>query len=214
MPEITLYNLPDCDTMKQAPDKSVDIIICSLHFKTDFETFWKEAKRVRRSPASPVILLFADDCASALHASTSNKDEWRQKESGKGFYVFRQDGLLPTFDAPKRYARYARSLNKVYVSVPDFEPKPYDPKATIIHHLLHTYCPVGGTVLMPSSGSSEALMIAYKLGRSVILSETMPAQHTEICTAMNVLYDSQPIDKESYLRYIEVGPYNFLNPPN
>ena len=213
MPEITLYDYSDCDTMKQVSDKSVDIIICTLHFKTDFETFWKEVRRVRRSPECPVVLLFADDATTALHAAISNKEEWRQSESGKGFYIFRKEGLPPSFTAPKRFTRYGRSLHKVQVSVPDFEPKPYDPKATIIHHMLHTYCPVGGTVLMPSSGSSEALMIAYKMGRSIILSETISAQHTEIRNAMNALYDSQPDDKESYLRYIERGFTDAPRPP-
>lgn len=213
MPEITLYDYADCDTMKQVPDKSVDIIIYTLHYKTDYNTFWKEAKRVRRSAECPVVILFADEVTYALQAYISNKEEYRHSESGKGFYVFRKEGLPPSFTTSKRYTRYKRSLHMTHVSVPDFEPKPYDPKATIIHSMLHVYCPVGGTVLMPSSGSSEALMIAYKMGRSVIVSEITPTQYKEIQNAMSALYDSQPYDKETYLRYIQRGFNDAPRPP-
>ena len=199
MPQLTLYNTNELETMRRVPDKSVDLIICSFADPKVVTPFFEEARRVRRSDACPVVLL-VNDARMMLHAALANKEEFQKTESNGEVYVFRKSldtcvKTLPSFGRSSTSFGRCRDLSGsevVNVSIPDFPAYFRDPNVTSVHQAISRFCPVGGTVLLPVSGSAEAMMIAFKVGMNVIIAEQITEQYDVIVKAMEEVYARQP----------------------
>ena len=164
---------------------------CNWDVKIDLTAFWVQAKRILRTPSSPVIHFCSTKFGADLIASNPSwfrYDLVWAKKNGVGFLSANKKPMAAhemIYVFSKKGAHYVRKdlvddAGRCVTSVITVSNKkrkgghPTEKPVDLYRWLLERYCPAGGTVLDPTFGSGNSVFTARDMGLHAIGIEKDP----------------------------------------